>query len=119
MSELGSGVNQLGGNQTDEALSGMISSQLSKLLASSLDLDIVEIDANENWENTSFVVGKYIASNLFVIYQRSFGKSTDNEISKQKIILEYELNRHLFFRLESGDERTSGVDLILKKESKK
>lgn len=119
MSELGAGGLQLSDGGSGDAVSGLVSSQLSKLIGSTLSLDVVEIDASDNWENSSFVVGKYITQNLFVIYQRSFGKATDQDIAPQKVIMEYELNRHLFFRLESGDDKGSGIDIIFKTESKK
>lgn len=119
MSELGVSSQQAVGNASaGDAVSGLLTSELSRLLGNKLNLDVFEIDATDNWESASFVVGKYITNNLFVIYQRAFGKATDNDIAPETVTLEYELNRHLFFRLESGDEKSSGVDLILKVESK-
>ena len=120
LSELGvSNQQAVGQVSAGNAVSGMLTSELTKLLGKGLNLDVLEIDASENWESASFVVGKYLTNNLFVIYQRAFGKSSDNEIAPESVTLEYELNRHLFFRIESGEEKTSGADIILKIESKK
>jgi len=65
------------------------------------------------------VVGKYITNDLFVIYQRGFGETEDDEITPETITLEYELNKLLFFRLQGGSSKTSGFDVILKFESSK
>ncbi len=119
MSELGVSSQQaVGQSSAGDAVSGLLTSELTKLLGNKLNLDVFEIDASDNWESASFVVGKYITNNLFVIYQRAFGKASDNDIAPETVTLEYEINRHLFFRLESGDEKSSGVDLIFKVESK-
>ena len=118
-SELGvSNQQAVGQANAGDAFSGMLTNQLTKILVKELNLDVLEIDASENWENASFVVGKYITSNLFVIYQRAFGKASENDIAPESVTLEYELNRHLFFRIESGEEKSSGMDVILKIESK-
>jgi autotransporter translocation and assembly factor TamB len=97
----------------------MVSSQLNKTIGTRLKLDMIEINATENWQSAAFVVGKYITNDLFVIYQRGFGEAEGDEITPETITLEYELNRLLFFRLQSGSSKESGVDVILKFESKK
>jgi autotransporter translocation and assembly factor TamB len=95
-------------------VSGLVSSQLSRTLGSTLKLDMIEIDAGDNWQNTTFMVGKYITNNLFVTYQKSFGQATDQEITPEVITLEYEIGRHISLRLIQGDVKESGVDIILK-----
>lgn len=97
-------------------LSNLVTSQLSKTLGKTLNLDMVEIDASDNWQNTTFVVGKYITNDLFVTYQRSFGETDENEISPETITLEYELTKRLSVRLLQGKVKESGVDLIIKLE---
>lgn len=119
MDELGSGSqNDMSEATTGEAVASMLTSELTQVVANKLKLDVFEFEADDNWENAAFLVGKYITNNLFVVYQRSFGKASDNELTPETITLEYELNKHLFFRLQSGEEKTSGVDVILKFESK-
>jgi translocation and assembly module TamB len=95
-------------------LTGVISSQLSKTIGSTFNLDMIEIDAGDNWQNTTFMVGKYITNNLFVTYQRSFGQAESDAISPEIITLEYELHRRLSLRLMQGEAKDSGIDLILK-----
>ena len=95
-------------------LTGLVSSQLSKTIGSTFNLDMIEIDAGDNWQNTTFMVGKYITNNLFVTYQRSFGQSGQNAITPETITLEYELSRRLSLRLMHGDVKDSGVDVIIK-----
>ena len=96
----------------------MISSQLGKTLGSRFNLDMIEVTATENWQSAAFVVGKYIGNDLFVTYQRGFGETEGDEITPETITLEYELNRLLFLRLQSGSSKTSGFDVILKFEQK-
>lgn len=96
--------------------SNMIASQLSKTLGKTLNLDLIEVDPTDNWQNTTFTVGKYLTNDLFVTYQRSFGESDDNEISKETISLEYEITKRLSLRLLKGSVKESGVDLIIKVE---
>jgi translocation and assembly module TamB len=95
-------------------VSGLVSSQLSRTLGNTLSLDMIEIDAGDNWENTTFMVGKYITNNLFVTYQKSFGQVEEQEITPEVITLEYEIGRHISLRLIQGNVKESGVDLILK-----
>ncbi|WP_026474813.1 translocation/assembly module TamB domain-containing protein [Alkaliflexus imshenetskii] len=95
-------------------LTGLVSSQLSKTIGSTFNLDMIEIDAGDNWQNTTFMVGKYITNNLFVTYQRSFGQSGQDAITPETITLEYELSRRLSLRLMHGDVKDSGVDVIIK-----
>lgn len=95
-------------------LTGLISSQLSKSIGSALRLDMIEIDTGDSWQNTGFMVGKYITNNLFVTYQHRLGDDSNESVSPETITLEYELSRWLFLRLVQGSSKESGVDLILK-----
>lgn len=119
MTELGMNSQQsVGSLSMTNAVSGLFTSELTKVLGNKLNLDVVEIEAGDNWQNASFVVGKYLSNNLFVIYQRAFGKAAESELASESVILEYELNPHLFFRLESGERKKSGLDVIIKFEQK-
>lgn len=95
-------------------VTGLISSQLSRTIGNTLNLDMIEIDAGDNWQNTTFMVGKYITNNLFVTYQRSFGEASEQEITPEVITLEYEISRRLSLRLIQGNVKDSGIDIILK-----
>lgn len=95
-------------------LTGLVSSQLSKTIGSTFNLDMIEIDAGDNWQNTTFMVGKYITNDLFVTYQRSFGQAENESITPETITLEYEISRRLSIRLVQGEVKESGIDVILK-----
>jgi autotransporter translocation and assembly factor TamB len=110
----GSMVSSLGAGK----LSQMITSQLTKTLGSTFNLDLIEVASTDNWQSASFVVGKYITNDLFVTYQRGFGETEGDEITPRKITLEYKLNRLLFLQLQSGTSKSSGLDIILKFEKK-
>ncbi|PRZ02278.1 autotransporter translocation and assembly factor TamB [Marinilabilia salmonicolor] len=107
------------GNVPSAMLSGLVSSQLTKTIGNTFNLDMVEVQAGDNWESATFMVGKYITNNLFVTYQRGFGENEDESLTPQTITLEYEVTRNLFLRLTQGDVKDSGVDVILKFEKKK
>ncbi|WP_462317966.1 translocation/assembly module TamB domain-containing protein, partial [Marinilabilia sp.] len=102
------------GNVPSAMLSGLLSSQLTKTVGNTFDLDMVEIKAGEDWESATFMVGKYITNNLFVTYQRGFGENEEESLTPQTITLEYEVTRNLFLRLTQGAVKDSGVDVILK-----
>ncbi|TAJ13142.1 translocation/assembly module TamB [Marinilabiliaceae bacterium JC017] len=110
--------NGVAGAMSSNMVANLVSSQLSKTLGNRLNLDLIEVNATDNWQSAAFVVGKYVTNNLFVIYQRGFGETQDDEITPETITLEYEINKNLFLRLQSGDAKTSGFDVILKFESK-
>nr|WP_321450483.1 translocation/assembly module TamB domain-containing protein [uncultured Carboxylicivirga sp.] len=113
-----SGQNGIAGSIGTDMLAKALTSQLSKTLGTRLNLDMIEVTATENWQSAAFVVGKYVTNDLFVIYQRGFGETDGDEITPEMIILEYELNKILFVRLQSGSSKESGFDVILKFESK-
>ena len=95
-------------------VSGLLSTQLSRTIGNTLKLDMIEIDAGDNWQNTTFMVGKYITNDLFVTYRKSFGEEEGQDISPEVITLEYELSRKFSVRLIHGDVKDSGIDIILK-----
>ncbi len=103
-------LNSIGSN----ALTSLISSQLSRTIGSQLNLDMIEVTTTENWQSAAFVVGKYITNDIFVIYQRGFGEESGDEITPETVTIEYEINDKLFLRLQSGNSKDSGVDIILK-----
>jgi autotransporter translocation and assembly factor TamB len=107
------------GNVPSAMLSGLVSSQLTKTIGNTFNLDLVEVQAGDDWESATFMVGKYITNNLFVTYQRGFGENKEESLTPQTITLEYEVTRNLFLRLTQGDVKDSGVDVILKFEKKK
>ncbi len=113
------GQNGIVGAVGSNMLANMVSSSLNSTIGKRFKLDMIEVNSTENWQSAAFVVGKYITNDLFVIYQRGFGETEDDEITPETITLEYELNKIIFFRLQGGSSKTSGFDVILKFESSK
>ncbi|SFE21572.1 translocation/assembly module TamB domain-containing protein [Thermophagus xiamenensis] len=99
-------------------LSGLVSAQLTKTIGEKFNVDMLEIQAGDDWESATFMVGKYISNNLFVTYQRGFGVNEDGALFHQTVSLEYEIIRNLLIRLTQGDFKDSGIDVILKFEKK-
>ncbi len=99
---------------SSEMVSKIISNQLSQTLGDAFSLDVIEVNAQNNMQNVAFTVGKYVTKDLFVTYQKGFGDASSSEATTDQLILEYELTKNFFFRLQSGDSKTSGVDFILK-----
>ncbi|WP_439181526.1 translocation/assembly module TamB domain-containing protein [Carboxylicivirga taeanensis] len=113
------GQNGIVGSVGTNMLANMVTSSLNSTIGQRFKLDMIEVNATENWTSAAFVVGKYITNDLFVIYQRGFGETEDDEITPETITLEYEVNKLLFIRLQGGTSKSSGFDVILKLESTK
>lgn len=91
-----------------------LSSEITKSIGDDLNLDYIEIKGQENWSSATFVVGKYLTNDLFVSYERGFGESDDEEVTKETITLEYQLTRYIFVQLFQGSSNTSGFDVFFK-----
>jgi autotransporter translocation and assembly factor TamB len=108
---------QAGFNPGDEAsniMVGLVANQLSRTIGRTLNLDVIEVKGEENWQQATFVVGKYLTNDLFLRYQKEFGFRQTNELQPDEITLEFEINRRLFLQLTKGSEKTTGFDIILK-----
>jgi translocation and assembly module TamB len=92
----------------------VLSDQLSRTLGKELGLDIIEINAEDNWQGASFVAGKYLTNDLFLSFQKGFGEIQDNEFAQETVTLEYEFIKNLFLQLIEGNSKTSGFDFIFK-----
>ena len=93
---------------------GMVSAKLSRFLGNKFNLDYVEIKGEDNWQSATFVAGKYITNDLFMSYEKSFGRTQSEDIASEVITLEYELTRFLFLQLIQGDPKASGAEIIFK-----
>jgi autotransporter translocation and assembly factor TamB len=103
------------GNMAKGAIANLLAGRLSETLGKELNLDVIEINAQSDWKSASFVVGKYLTTDLFVSYQRGIGTARDqDELVPEIVTLEYELSRHIFLQLVTADARTSGFDVIVK-----
>ncbi len=97
-----------------DVAAGVLSTELTQSIGKELNLDMIEIKSQDNWDKATFVVGKYLTNNLFVSYQREFGANTDDEVTKETIMVEYEIRRNLFLQLLEGNSKTKGMDIIFK-----
>ena len=79
-----------------------------------MKLDVIEVNATDNWQSANFVVGKYITQNIFVTYKREFGQNLDNNLYPETISMEYELRKYLFLQLIQGSPQDSGFDLLFR-----
>ncbi|MBD3225521.1 MAG: hypothetical protein GF313_12400, partial [Caldithrix sp.] len=115
------GLAATGGASTTEDLAvglaaNLISAELTKLVGQKLNLDYIEIKSQDDWQSSSFVVGKYLTNDLFVSYQREFGNSQDDTVPRQIVTMEYELTEFLFLEL-LGNSKYNGFDVIFKFDS--
>ncbi|MDR2009060.1 MAG: translocation/assembly module TamB domain-containing protein [Bacteroidales bacterium] len=112
---LNSGMNAAGIAETVAA--SLISSQLSKFLGNTFNVDYIEFQSSSSFDNASFTVGKYITNKLFVSYQQTIGNIEDKDIARYEMAMEYELFKFLFLQLTSSSI-TNGFDIIFKFDSK-
>ena len=104
-----------GGNQLLlDMAAGLLSSELTRSLGREFQVDMIEIKAQDNWEQATFVVGKYLTNRLFVSYQRALGNETDDDVARETIRVEYEIVRNLFLQVVEGDAKRKGMDIIFK-----
>lgn len=99
------------------AAASLISSQLTKILGNTLNVDYIEFRSTGAFDNASFVVGKYLTNKLFVSYEQHIGPIEDKDVARYEMRLEYELFRFLFLQLTSSSI-TNGADILFKFNSK-
>ena len=98
------------------AAASLISSQLTKL-GNKFNVDYIEVDVGDSFDNASLTVGKYITNKLFISYEQRIGTLEDKDTARYEMTLEYELFKFLFLQLTSSPI-TNGFDLIFKMDSK-
>lgn len=99
------------------AVASLLSSQLTKLLGNTLNMDFIEFKSSGSFDNASFVVGKYITDKIFVSYEQNIGKIENPDEARYEMRMEYELFKFLFFQLTSSS-LSNGFDLIFKFDEK-
>jgi translocation and assembly module TamB len=102
------------GNLALGVAANYLSSEITKSIGQDLNLDYIEIKGQENWSSATFTVGKYLTNDLFVSYERGFGETSSDDVTKEMITLEYQITRFIFLQLFQGTSRTSGVDVFFK-----
>ena len=105
-----------GGSMAANAAASILSSQLTKFLGSTLNVDYIELKSGDGFDNATLVVGKYITNDLFISYEQLFGQASENNPKAYEVKLEYEIFRWLFLQL-NNSSRDSGFDVIYKYES--
>ncbi|MBU0985489.1 MAG: translocation/assembly module TamB, partial [candidate division Zixibacteria bacterium] len=106
----GSGAGEVAGGVAAKLLAG----QLAGALGNRLNMDVMEIKAGGDLESAAIVVGKYLTPDLFMSYQRSFGKSSSDDLEPEIVTLEYQLTRLIYLQLTEGNAEEAGFDVILK-----
>lgn len=107
----------IGPGLAQTSVSSILTSQITKFLGKSLNVDYIEIKSDGSFENATVTVGKYITNNLFVNYEQQFGETTRRDVDRYRVDLEYELFKFLFIQL-NNSSRDSGFNIIIKLESK-
>ncbi|MDR0370838.1 MAG: translocation/assembly module TamB domain-containing protein [Prevotellaceae bacterium] len=104
-------------NLAETLAASLISSQLTRLLGKTLNVDYIEFKAGSTFDSATFTVGKYITNKLFVGYEQNIGQLANDDVARYEMKMEYELFKFLFLQLTSSP-LTSGFDLIFKFDSK-
>ncbi len=124
----GRGLNELSVSEQDDvssvtgetvaksAAASLLASQLTRFLGSKINVDYIEVKSQDNFDNASLEVGKYLTSDIFVSYEQQFG-NTDDDLSRYEVKLEYEIFRFLFLQLNNSSV-DSGFDVIFKVQAK-
>ncbi|WP_372772197.1 translocation/assembly module TamB domain-containing protein [Mangrovibacterium sp.] len=105
-----------GESMAKSAAASLLASQLTKLLGKKLNVDYIQVKSQDNLDNTSLEVGKYLTNDLFLSYEQQFGATTDYDLSRYEVKLEYEIFRFLFLQL-NNSTNDSGFDIIIKIQS--
>ncbi|WP_163714698.1 translocation/assembly module TamB domain-containing protein [Mangrovibacterium lignilyticum] len=95
------------------AAASILASQLTKILGKNLNVDYIKINSEDDFDNGSLEVGKYITNDLFLSYEQQFGATSDHDLSRYEVKLEYEILRFLFLQL-NNSTNDSGFDIIFK-----
>ena len=105
---------QLSGDAFRQILTGQIAGEVTRSLQQTLDLDGIEFRGDQNWRQSTVVVGKYLTNDLFISYERQLNLKRTGEVAPEQVTLEYEIIRSLFLQATRGDENSTGFDLIFK-----
>jgi len=109
-----SNVKNSSGDLAATLAGNLVAGQLKNTLGDALGLDVIEINGENSWKQTSLTAGKYLTDDLYVSYEKGFGSSETNELNPAIITLEYALTSFLNFQLVEGNDKTAGFDIIFK-----
>ncbi len=105
---------QISGDAFRQMLAGQIAGEVTRSLQQTLDLDVIEFRGDQNWRQSTVVVGKYLTNDLFISYERQLNFKRTSEVAPEQVTLEYEIIPSLFLQATRGDENSTGIDLIYK-----
>ncbi len=101
-------------NLATKILVSQIASRVTNLIQNRLNLDVVEFRGDSNLRQAQVVVGKYLTNNLFLSYEKELSFGHNNDVTPEKITLEYEIIPRLFLQGTQGGDNATGLDLIWK-----
>jgi translocation and assembly module TamB len=104
----------MSGEAFKQLLAGQIAGEVSRSLQQTLDLDVIEFRGDQDWRQSTVVVGKYLTNDLYMSYERQLNLGHTDEVVPEQVTLEYEILRSLFLQASRGDEKNTGFDLIFK-----
>jgi len=101
-------------NFTTDILMGQLSTQLTQLLQQQLNVDLIEIRGDNQWQQASLTVGRYFGNNLFVSYEQSFDTNDLRDFGSNVLNVEFKLNRHFYLTTTQSNAYETGIDLIFR-----
>ena len=102
----GSEKTALSGRAADVA-GNVISQFLEKRVGSTLGLDTLEVDVEDEFGSGSVRGGRYVTQDLFISYQHELGEQGRNTVG-----VEYSLSPHVKLKGTSNDEGQTSLDLL-------
>ncbi len=90
-----------------EVAGNVISKFLEKRVGSTLGLDTLEVDVEDEFGSGSVRGGRYVTQDLFISYQHQLGEEGRNTVG-----VEYSLSPHVKLKGTSNDEGQTSLDLL-------
>ena len=90
-----------------EVAGNVISKFLEKRVGSTLGLDTLEVDVEDEFGSGSVRGGRYVTQDLFISYQHQLGEQDRNTVG-----VEYSLSPHVKLKGTSNDEGQTSLDLL-------
>ena len=88
---------------------GVAAGMLEQTIGKTLGLDTIEVESGEALGSGRIGVGRYVTQDIFVTYERQFGKSGE---SGNTVGVEYNIKGNLKVKGSSSDLGESAIDLL-------
>ena len=95
-----------------------ITSSLNNKIKDALHLDLAEITGYNQYGNTEIQIGKYFGDRVFISYIKEFNIFDTQSSQNESVNLEYQISKRFYLQSEQSSNKSSGIDLIFKWESK-